>query len=529
MISSKLTQRRSRFQEATAPTLAGALVLIASFVNFITSNDYPVFQVEVGISVAILSCVALLVGTVYGVTGKLGRVILELTLLFIAIDLNFNGISVVLIFIPLTVLVWLRKSVLFLSVVSAVVIFSSFVHFLPIITPNRGATTSDTSSNKPVLLHIILDEHIGLEGILDETPRASQMRDKIKAFYLQRGFRLYGGAYSEYFHTHNSIPDILNYGSRTPAQRKIHLGMKVGGNKYFNDLGDMGYRIQVFQTFFIKYCNNDYVYLCRTTPSLDEKVLNNQQISTQDKTTLMLASFAKLSQLLKSEAIAIDILSYVLDRYGISLPSPKLDEREIPRAAGAVQFLDQLPPLLQKARAGDAYFVHVLFPHHPYALSSECRLKPIAEWVNRKSALTVEQTNKAYFDQLDCVLLKLEKVLEAVPEDSIVIVHGDHGSRITNHDPVIEEMGRFNDKDLISGYSALFAVRSKNTTNGYETERYPVSRLLKALVDSSFNSTKFSAEKDISPSVVLEDYESRPRERYPLPAWWVEGALQGSN
>ncbi len=529
MVVSGLTQRKKRWGRAVAPTFAGALVLVASFLNFITSNDYPVIRPEVGVSITILVCLALLVGAYYGATGKFGKAILELTLLFIAIDLNFDGYIVLLIFVPLILLVWFRKLALFLSMVSISIIFGNLFQMFLTNTSGENYSSMITAEGKPVLLHVILDEHIGLDGILGTEPRANEFRNKMKDFYLEKGFQIFSGAYSKYLHTINSIPEIINYGDEKKLQKEPYKGMEVLNNRYFDDLGEKGYRIRVFQTFFLKYCRNEFVDSCITVSAFDPHNLNSNRISTLDKSFLMLVEFAKLSRLVEAEAKVVDILAAILRRVGISIPSPELANKHLPRAAGAVQTLEQLRPLLAGAGDGEAFFVHVLFPHYPYVMDSECRIKPVAAWVNRRSPLTIEQRYEAYFEQLDCVLLQLGKIFDALPEDAIIIINGDHGSRITTLEPIVENKGRFSDEDLIAGYSTLFAVRSKDLPGRLERGRFLVSRLLKELVDSDFQSIKPNSEADLTPSIILENRGWQPKEQYHLPAWWVEGAFPESD
>ena len=48
----------------------------------------------------------------------------------------------------------------------------------------------------PLIVHLILDEHIGLEGIPEDLAPAS-FKDEARTFFTDKGFKVFGGAYSE--------------------------------------------------------------------------------------------------------------------------------------------------------------------------------------------------------------------------------------------------------------------------------------------------------------------------------------------
>jgi hypothetical protein len=62
--------------------------------------------------------------------------------------------------------------------------------------------------------------------------------------------------------------------------------------------------------------------------------------------------------------------------------------------------------------------------------------------------------------------------------DALIIVHGDHGSRIFRVEPRARNKGKLTRQDLLDGFSTLFAVRSPATDAGLSERIAPVSRLL---------------------------------------------------
>ena len=63
-------------------------------------------------------------------------------------------------------------------------------------------------------------------------------------------------------------------------------------------------------------------------------------------------------------------------------------------------------------------------------------------------------------------------------EKAIVIVQGDHGSRITLADPTAENMSRLTPDDHVDDFSTLFAAKMPGLTPGVETGASPLSAIL---------------------------------------------------
>jgi hypothetical protein len=72
--------------------------------------------------------------------------------------------------------------------------------------------------------------------------------------------------------------------------------------------------------------------------------------------------------------------------------------------------------------------------------------------------------------------------------DAIVIIHGDHGSRITLIEPQLPGATRMSPADFADSYSTLFAVRSTQLAAGYDRRLMPITCLLRSLVQTEFRS-----------------------------------------
>jgi hypothetical protein len=508
------------------------MVLVASLANYLNHNDYPLLTPEVGLVAGALIVTAAAVGLAYAASGRFGRTLLEVLLCYLAFDLNFDGMGVVMATLMAAVALN-RILVPMLGIVALVVLateaFGAFrggtVDAQTVSEPasHPGAPNPDA----PVLLHLILDEHIGIEGLLGRLPEASDMRHDLAWFYSEAGFRLFGGAYSEHFRTVNAIPHILNFGAAQPWRPEHEDGLVVEENAYFERLGELGYDLKVYQTDFVNYCANHTVRSCTEYRAADLGPIAASSLPAEDKAALVLYGFLSLSETTASTGRLYNLGARLAALYEVNLPPLLLSSVRRTSSAGALVAFDRLIADLRDARPGEAYFAHLLLPHYPYATDRDCVLKSTGSWQMRRSPIASRQERQlAYLDQLRCATAKVALALEALAASpagsrSIVIVHGDHGSRITTEDPGIETMDRLRDDDLVASYSTLFAVRAAGIEEGYDASRVPVARLLAALAGSGFRSAAVELGADFVPSIVLEDLNWKPSRRHDLPDSWA--------
>lgn len=498
------------------PTLAGASVMAASLVNFLNHNEYPLLRPEVGLVLGLLLAVVVLAGLAYAGGGRISRTVLQVVLVYLALDLNFDGLVVPIATIGIAIFLN-RHMIPFIGIASSFVLLTGLAGLA--VSGSRAeeaprSAAAEPAAERPVLLHIILDEHIGIEGLPDDTPGA-EMRERLKAFYLDRGFRLFGGAYSEYFRTVNSVPQMLNFGEQQPWNPSNRIRTVMSSNAYFDRLGRDGYRIHVLQTDYLDYCDNAFVVECRTRRAAELAVVADAPLPAGEKAYIIAIEFAKLSPILSAPAIFYQWTSYPARIY------------EIP-PLGPLATFDELARELRAATPGSAYFVHELLPHTPYMLQGDCSLRDPSVWKNRSYGPKTER-QAAYFEQITCLNRKLEQVLDAAGPDAIVVLHGDHGSRITDVDTQAEALGAFDDADLIAGYSTLFAVRAPGISPGYDRHALPAAGILRELALSRFRSPPKSMAPGFVPSVFLEDRDTKPVMRHPLPSGWPGPAAPGES
>jgi hypothetical protein len=100
-----------------------------------------------------------------------------------------------------------------------------------------------------------------------------------------------------------------------------------------------------------------------------------------------------------------------------------------------------------------------------------------------------------------------------------MIVHGDHGSRITNLDPIYERRREIQHPDLVASFSTLFAVRLPRVKGSYSGSMVNADQLLKELTESQFRETPI-ALTNFKPYIFIDDRDWKPRAKVPMPSNW---------
>jgi arylsulfatase A-like enzyme len=161
-------------------------------------------------------------------------------------------------------------------------------------------------------------------------------------------------------------------------------------------------------------------------------------------------------------------------------------------AISALSVMDRIAEDLRKAGPGTAIVAHLLAPHGAYIFDADCNLNPdIFSWLGAWARLPPSATNTPatrraryllYFDQVRCTQRKLARIFEALRDtgrfaDSTIIIHGDHGSRISLLAPSNEAAEEVSRDDLIDSYSTLFALRRSDLAAGQDRRQQSISNL----------------------------------------------------
>jgi hypothetical protein len=507
--------------------VAAAAVLLASFAAFLAYHNYPLLRAEVAMVAACLVAGAAVFALVYAVAGRMVAALLEGLLIFLALDINIDMLWAAIMAGAAAFLVaWLRQvSLLPMLIVLCSVILATTLVGLgqrhPSVTRTAAPAPAPAQSTEPAILHLILDEHIGLEGIGDEP-----VRQALAAFYTSRGFRLFGRAYGRHFRTANAVPDILNFGRAGDYEiTKQHV--RIGRTAYFDLLARRGYRLHVYQSEFADFCSAATTESCTRYWSPSLAFVEESRLGVSGKAILIGAKFADLSS---TAYRATKAYNFLMGRLGAKREGepPSLSHRALSSSLSALAAFDLVAADLRQARPGNLYFAHMLFPHYPYVVDEGCAMVAPSRWEYRRSRAGIEARRAAYHRQLHCAMKKTDELLAAFAESpggrgGIVVVHGDHGSRITGVDPRHNKIGRFTDRDLIAGYSTLFAIRAPGIEARVDSSPIAVPALLGALAGSGFKSADSAFSNQRGAAVFLDGRNWKPGPPVPLPADWQPG------
>lgn len=497
--------------------LALTLILVSPLVVLLNYHGYRYLAPEVLLLSALAFGAAAVLALLIGLTGQLTRTVLFALLLALFIDVQSglqpqSSVQITLLFAALvaalSALLWLLRghassivSVIFATLIALTLLTAkSGSHS---ITSERGPANT-RSGDTPLLIHLILDEHIGVEGLPLEISGARQLRSDLIDFYTSRGFRLFGGAYSEYANTYNAIANLVNFTSRDVGHPYlVHSASEREWNlkeaAYFQQLQRRGYQLHVYQSSYMDLCHADGVdpQDCVTYPVTSIATIQGMKLRPSEK-----ARFIFNALLTRSRALRLLNKTYerrvraTFARVGWQLPIWPWE----PPSFGPLRVPEVFERLIGDIAAnpqGHAFFAHLILPHYPYVFDRQCALRPqTADWLLNRAgspdALTYNTADsrarryERYFDQVRCVLTLLDQLVSTLDsrgllDDATIIVNGDHGSRIPAHFPSGTTLasGVVVEADYVDTFSTLYAARAPGAPPAYVADPASIVKLLR--------------------------------------------------
>jgi hypothetical protein len=399
-------------------------------------------------------------------------------------------------------------------------------------TESGPATTTGPSRlagpQLPILVHLILDEHIGIEGIPADIPHGVEMRGFLREFFASYGFRVFGRAYSRYAQTHHSLPNLVNFASE-PVDGAFTSGGEpyvLLSNRYFELLGRAGYEIHVYQPNFIDFCapSKEYIIKCATRRGI--KIIESSDMPVSDKVTVIYRRFADLSSLNTAAGARYSHMRQVLRPADWTLPEWWFKEGHLGPLPEMPVF-DDVTAAVARAAPGDMFYVHLLIPHYPYVFDAMCDLRPVREWEVSKSPGPTPNDRESrarryelYLEQMRCLYRKLDAMFQAWQKAAIfdrlaIVVHGDHGSRIHQRSLNVRNQQKLSNSDYVDEFSTLFAVKGFHHSPGYDRRVAAIEQLLAEAVGGPTGDQHSHAD----PYVFLSAGPAEPMLRQPLLAF----------
>jgi hypothetical protein len=519
--------------------VAPFLVLAAPYTAYLQFHRYGILQPESLLILALFAGVALVLGAAASRSYLAQTAILAALLTFFAdIQAPDLGLKVLgLAFMAIAGVLWvLRRHAS--PLVAAGMATMCAVALVPKSSAASHPATPPGNPGLPLVVHVVLDEHLGVAGLPPELAPA-EVRGEFERFFVGRGFRLFGAAYSEFPETKWSLPHLFNLAAGEYRSDLVQPGAaedsyRMTRNEYFARMRKAGYAIRVYQPDYLDVCAGVVAgSACETYRARTLEGIQRVDAPASSKVRVVGGSYLYRSEVYRR----------VRDAYRnarLRLPSawrpPSWNwERGSTAPVGSKPMFDVVAADLASAGRGDMVFAHFLMPHYPYIYDAACRPRPIGGWLQRSSEVRADleagtmntpetraERYRLYFEQLACTRDRLARLLDAIPEalrhDAVVMVHGDHGSRITLTDPVATAERRLRASDYADNYSTLFAVRAPAIGGAYEPRPLAISCLLVALVESDFRSADATRPCAADGQVFLRD-DGAPRPR-PLRPFW---------
>ena len=260
---------------------APALVILAMVVAFFRYHEYSMLLPE---SLIILGLAAG-IGVALGAIGRLrpdtlGPAGLAVALTFytfyrqeihdgllLAIDhlsgtkdgadfgLDIAGVGLFLVIFVICI-VFRRHLALIVTAVFGTIALTTLV--LPVTTggePKLVGAIPEVRADLPPVVHIILDEHIGLDSLPEEYAASAEARETLLATF--QDFELHSRAYSRFAETIYSLTSLMNGNLGDDVRDYVEdegFYSTTRRNEWFEELKRQGYAIKVYQTSWYDLC-----------------------------------------------------------------------------------------------------------------------------------------------------------------------------------------------------------------------------------------------------------------------------------
>ena len=460
-------------------------VLLFSYplLTLLWRRNYSIFSAEVGILFLLITALAILLAIVLS---KVRTIIgLLLTSLFITITflIQFNLLleGMLISAVASLVIAWRIKAKLYLYSlpVLAALLLGAWLDSVEDARKTLSVEVTDSVNPElPPIVHILLDGFVGPGG-LPGNANAAIFKEEFYRLFNDFGFQVFPRAYSRYSATVDSLYSAFNFKNDAESRYSLEvLGRrehKLESNIQFDVLESLGYRFNIYQTGHLDFCQSNPDSLDRcweyAQPNIDTlQNIESIQMRTRMLARVLLTQSAMLSEILSTRGWLTNLRLTVHDpRVFSRLKNDVLSEPD-----------------------GRYFFAHVLLPHAPFVFMHDCSINYNTAWWERHPMLKDEPVQIAsvyelrarlYFEQMECALFSLRQVFDdmkraGIFEQSIIVLHGDHGSMLAKYLPRYWNINKLTSSDYRAHFSTLFAVKFPNAEFQIDDRILPLSVLL---------------------------------------------------
>ena len=216
--------------------------------------------------------------------------------------------------------------------------------------------------------------------------------------------------------------------------------LSVRQNPQIQELVAQGYRVRVRQSSYLDFCVGVPNIDCRSYPIRDMSVFQTSDLGLDAR---LLTAFLAISRDYRNLQSGRYIGAY--KAISNALYTPVKSYRYLSWPMKTLEAIELLETELQEIQPGDAFIAHLLLPHFPYILSSDCKPQTPNRWaypVRQGPKQNLQDIHLAYWDQTACSHRKIMQLLDAIADKPFVtvMIHGDHGARFqTETDAASEE------------------------------------------------------------------------------------------
>jgi hypothetical protein len=434
--------------------------------------------------------------------------VLMAILIFLYLDLSFNGIKLIEQFTPfigkipliqrvsihfalsfltiatLGIFVWMvgGQMLTILGVFFGSIFLSSM--FISGQKPFENWSQNNTGNVKNSTtfapeIYLIFDGMIGAGGIDKTIPEGQEFYELVMSFHERHGLTLYESVFSRHGSTTESIPNMLNYDFSKKASSKNYIEQSnsianVVSNKLFDEVSGNGKGIVIYQTPFMNFCQHKAVIRCKTLEAYNPF---NGYLSNNHSDRGRLYTMVAMKEI-SLDSITLNYIRLILKSI---LSRNELEnifgEGLIPGAPNynVLSFdlwFSELTNDILEDSGNSNFFAHFILPHQPFLLNEECRSgstwhagRFLTEQAGfRGHAFEVERKRlyRVYYAQASCAYKKLDFLLTEMSEreglkDVTVVLMGDHGSKLSAG----KSINYVKRRDLVDNYSTLFSVKQK--------------------------------------------------------------------
>jgi len=350
------------------------------------------------------------------------------------------------------------------------------------------------SDGRPVV-HIILDEHAGLAA----APRDARYAEALQLLqqrYVAAGFSVFPKAYTADNETRASLGRLFN-----PDDDPLDVTGRQGMFKRFALLEQIGRdrKIHIGQFDYVRF---DPWPLRYRMPVTQLRIFNSRN-SYPGIVHFELPAVDRLKM------AASGGLNWLYSRSGFPIVPWVMDNTRVGKRVSDLIFLPRMSfgyisrlALISHRHCcvfrGTYYVLHTYVPHHPYIFERDCTPRRVKDW-EAFSPLTTTDTAERYklrwqllLEQELCAsidVMYIVKALDSQPHmrDAMIIIHGDHGSRIlTKSDAVAAELQLDDAARARDQRGTFLAIRDGQKPGAVIEDEVRVDAVFEALVKNDF-------------------------------------------